>query len=40
MVLLNQDGLKLNATHQLLVYVDYINILGGSLHNTKETQNL
>jgi hypothetical protein len=39
MVLLKQDGLKLNATYQFLVYADYINILGRSLHNTKETQN-
>jgi len=25
-----QDGLKLNGTHQLLVYADDINVLGGS----------
>ena len=31
-VQVNQDGLKLNGTHQLLVYVDYINILGGNLY--------
>jgi hypothetical protein len=30
----NQDGLKLNGTHQLLV--DEINILGGSLHTIKK----
>jgi hypothetical protein len=24
--------LKLNSTHQLLVYTDHVNILGGSLH--------
>jgi len=35
-VQVNQDGLKLNGTHQLLVYVDDVNILGGSIHNTKE----
>jgi len=29
-VQVNQDGLKLNGTHQLLVYVDEVNILGGS----------
>jgi len=27
----NQDGLKLNGTHHLLAYADYINILGGSV---------
>ena len=32
----NQDGLKLNGTHQLLVYADDVNILGGSLHTVKE----
>ena len=35
-VQVNQDGLKLNGTHQLLVYADDINILGGSVHNIKE----
>jgi len=32
----NQDGLKLNGTHQLLVYADDVNILGGSVHTVKE----
>jgi len=32
----NQDGLKLNGTHQLLVYTDDVNILGGSVHNVKK----
>ena len=31
----NQDGLKLNGTHQLLVYVDDVNILDGSVQNTE-----
>ena len=31
MVQVNQNGLKLNGTHQLLVYADDINILGGSV---------
>ena len=32
----NQDGLKINVTHQPLVYVDDVNILGGSVHTVKE----
>jgi len=32
----NQDGLKLNDTHQLLVYTDDVNILGGSIHTVQE----
>ena len=32
----NQDGLKLNGTHELLAYADDVNILGGSLHTVKE----
>jgi hypothetical protein len=35
-VQVNQDGLKLNVTYQLLAYADYVNILGGSLQNVKE----
>ena len=31
----NQDGLKLNGTHQLLAYADDVNILGGSIHTVK-----
>ena len=34
-VQVNQDGLELNGTHQLLPHAD-INILGGSIHNLKE----
>jgi hypothetical protein len=34
-VQVNDDGLKLNGTHQLLVYVDDVNILGGSVHAVK-----
>jgi len=30
-VQVNQDGLKLNGTHQLLIYGDDVNILGGSV---------
>jgi hypothetical protein len=36
----NQEGFKLNVTHQLLVYAHDVNILDGSRHtikkNTKE----
>ena len=32
----NQDGLKLDGTHQLLAYADDVNILGGSKHTLKE----
>jgi len=35
-VQVNQDGLKLNGTHQLLDYADDVNILGGSIHTLKE----
>jgi len=31
----NQDGLKLNVTHQLLVYAE-VNVLGGSVHTIQE----
>ena len=35
-VQVNQDGLKLNGTHQLLAYADDVNILGGCVHTVKE----
>ena len=35
-VQVNQDGLKLNGTHQLLAYADEVNVLGGSIHTLKE----
>jgi hypothetical protein len=34
-VLVNQDGLKLNGTHQLLLHAD-VNILGRSVHTIKK----
>ena len=35
-VQVKQDGLLLNGTHQLLVYADDVNILGGSVHTIKK----
>jgi len=35
-VQVNQDGFKLNGTHQLLVYADDVNRLGGKVHTIKE----
>ena len=35
-VQVNQDGLKLNGTLQLLAYADDVNRLGGSAHTVKE----
>ena len=31
-VQVNQDGLKLNCTHQFIVYADDVNAMGGRLH--------
>jgi hypothetical protein len=31
----NQEGLKLNGTHLVLVYADDVNILGGSIHTIR-----
>ena len=35
-VQLNQDGVKLNGTHQLLGYADDVNILAGSVHTIEK----
>ena len=35
-VQVNQNGLKLNGIHQLLVYADYVNMMGGHVYNIKE----
>jgi len=35
-VQVNQDGLKLNGTHQFLAYADDVNILGAGIHTVKE----
>ena len=37
-VQVNQGGLKLNGTHQLLVYADDVNIVGGSVRTVKKMQ--
>jgi len=34
----NQDGLPLNGTHQLMVYVVDVNMLGGSGHNREKKE--
>jgi hypothetical protein len=35
-VQVNEDSLKLNVTHKLLVYADEVNMLGGRVHTVKE----
>ena len=35
-VQVNQDGLKLNGTHQLLFYVDDVSMLGRNVHTVKK----
>ena len=35
-VQVNEDGLKLNGTHQLFVYADDVNIMGGSVHTIQK----
>jgi hypothetical protein len=35
----NQDGLKLNDAHQLLIYADDVQILGGSIQGIKKNRN-
>ena len=35
-VQVNQDGLKINGTHQLLACADDVNILGRSVHTVRE----
>jgi hypothetical protein len=32
----NQERVKLNGTHQLLVYADDVNILDGSIHTIRK----
>jgi hypothetical protein len=36
---IKQDGLKLNGTHQLLVYARDVNMLGESVHTTRIKEN-
>jgi hypothetical protein len=35
-VQVKQDDLNLNGIHQLLVYADDVNIMGGSIQTTKK----
>jgi hypothetical protein len=36
----NQVGLKLNGTHELLVYADDVNLLGDNIDAIKKTHKL
>jgi len=38
LVQVNQDGLKLNGTHQLVVYADDVNKYSGNAHNIKKNE--
>jgi hypothetical protein len=35
----NEVGLKRNRPHQLLVYADDVNLLGGNIDTTKKNRN-
>jgi hypothetical protein len=37
-VQINQNGFKLNSSHQILVYANYVNILGGSVRTIKKAE--
>jgi hypothetical protein len=39
-VQVNQDGLQLNLTDQLLVYADVVNVSGGGTHIIKKNTEL
>ena len=34
----NQEGLNVNGTHQLLVYVVMVNLMGKKVHTTQKAQ--
>jgi hypothetical protein len=35
----NKVGLKVNGTHQLLVYAEVVNLLSGNVHTIKKNRN-
>jgi hypothetical protein len=36
----NQAGLKLNVTYQLLIYTDYVNLLGDNIDTIKKNKDV
>jgi hypothetical protein len=36
----NQEGMEFDGAHELLVYADYINMLGENINTIKKTKKL